>query len=83
MPEALYQRFVKEQIGERELDYALFILGKYESTYPNSFYLPLYKADIKLLQGDFMEAKKLYQSLKEKGLENDNLDRILKNLEDE
>lgn len=78
VPEYYYQKFTKEQIGERELDYALFILEKYKMHYPKSVYILSYYADIYLLKGEFEKAKSYYLQLKTLGVENENLDVILK-----
>jgi|GEM_PF-730223 len=82
IPEEYFQKFIKEQIGERELDYALFILGKYKDNYPQSIYVLQFFADINLLQGNFDEAKKYYLQLDKAGVESDELKAILKSLED-
>lgn len=82
IPEEYFQELVQEQIGERELDYALFILEKYAKSYPESPNLPLLYADIYLLQGHFEEARESYQRAKEKGIEDDRIEQILSRLED-
>lgn len=82
MPEEYFQKFVKEQIGERELDYALFILSKYERAYPNSIHLLVHYADTFLLKGDFQKAKEYYLKLKEAGVEHAAINRILQEIED-
>ena len=77
IPEEYYQKFVKEQIAERELDYALFILEKYQKDYPDSSNLISYYADVHLLKGNFEEAKAYYLKLKERGIENETIEKIL------
>ncbi|MGW9687021.1 alpha/beta hydrolase [Flagellimonas sp. 2504JD1-5] len=77
IPEEFYQKFVKEQIAERELDYALFILEKYQKDYVDSPSLLLYFADVFLLKGNFEEAKAYYLKLKELGIENQYIKNIL------
>jgi len=77
VPEEYYKKFVKEQLAERELDYALFILEKYQNNYSKSPYLLRYYADVYLLKGEFDNAKKYYLKLKERGIENEYVDTIL------
>jgi len=81
VPEHYYQQFTKEQIGERELDYALFILEKYKMHYPESIYPLSYHADIHLLKGEFEKAKSYYLQLKKLGIEDENLNLILKEID--
>ncbi len=80
VPEEYYQRFVKEQIGERELDYALYILGKYEEVYPNSKQLLLYYADTYLLKGELDKAKAYFSKLKLKGFDNEHINALINKL---
>ena len=77
IPEEYYQKFVKEQLAERELDYALFILEKYQKDYADSPQLLLYYADVHLLQGNFEDAKAYYLKLKELGIEQEYIEQIL------
>lgn len=81
VPEEYYQRFVKEQIAERELDYALFILAKYQKEYPGSLHLLSFYTDVYLLQGDFEKAKKYYLQLKSAGVEEERIEIILDRLQ--
>jgi len=80
IPEYYYQKFIKEQIGERELDYASFILGKYKTHYPKSIYPIAYQADIHLLKGEFEKAESYYLQLKELGIEDEYLKQLLKEM---
>ncbi len=82
VPEIQYQRFTQEQMAAKEWDYALFILGKYEKQYPESIELVSLKADLYLLMGDFKQAQSYYKILKDRGVENERLSRILKELKD-
>lgn len=77
IPEFYYQKFMKEQLAERELDYALFILKRYEAEYPNSPNLFMGYADTYLLKGDFKMARSYYEKLKQLGVEDESLDRLL------
>ena len=77
IPEEYYQKFVKEQIAERELDYALFILGKYQKDYSDSIDLISYYADVNLLKGNFEDAKAYYLKLKQLGVDNEHIENIL------
>lgn len=82
VPEVYYQQFVKEQIGERELDYALFILEKYKLHYPDSPKLIQLYGDTYLLKGDFKKAKEYYSKLKTLGFEHEAIDNILRQLDE-
>jgi predicted alpha/beta superfamily hydrolase len=81
VPEYYYQKFVKEQISELELDYAFFILGKYKERYPESHDMISLYADAFLLKGDFKNAKKYYVKLKELGINDERLNEMLNNLD--
>ena len=80
VPEFYFQKFVKEQIAERELDYALFILKKYEAVYPASPNLLIGYADTYLLKGDFKLARSYYEKVKQMGIEDESLNKLLKQL---
>ena len=82
VPEHFFQKFVHEQIGEREYDYALFILDKYQKSYPNSAHLLSQYATVHLLKGDFKKAKTFYSQLKHLGIEDESVDAILEQLSD-
>ncbi len=77
IPEEYYRKFVKEQIAERELDYALFILEKYKKDYAHSPSLVTYYGDVYLLKGDFKSAKVYYLKLKALGIDNEHIKNIL------
>jgi predicted alpha/beta superfamily hydrolase len=80
VPELAYQKFVQEQIGARDLDYALFILGRYQQSYPDSIELIQMLADVWLLKGDFVNAKKYYGQLLDLGVQNERVKQIMKYL---
>ena len=80
VPEHFYQKFVKEQIGEGEYDYALFILEKYRNSYPNSEDLTYHLANVYLLIGDFARAGEYFLKLKQAGIGDERIDRILQQL---
>lgn len=80
VPEFYYQKYVKEQLGEREIDYALFILDKYKEKYPNSPHMLLAYADAFLLKGDFESAKEFYEKIIDLDPENERLNDLLKSL---
>ena len=77
IPEYYYKKFTEEQIGARELEYALFILNKYEANYPDTIDLFRLYADVYLLKGDFKKAKSYYERLKKMGVESESLTAIL------
>lgn len=81
VPAYYYQKFVAEQIGLRELDYALFILKKYAEKYPEAIKMLQGYADVHLLMGNFSEAKKYYQQLVKLDVENEQYTKILRLIE--
>lgn len=80
VPEFYYQKYVKEQLGEREIDYALFILDKYKEKYPNSPHMLLAYADAYLLKGDFKSAREFYKKIIDLDPENERLNNLLESL---
>ena len=78
--EDYYYRFVREQIAERDLDYAFYILQRYNEQYPSSSQLYLCYADAHLLNGDLATAREYYVKLKATDPSNENLDRLIKAL---
>lgn len=80
VPEYYYQKFVQEQLAQRELDYAFFILHKYQAKYPNSSEMLFSMADAHLLNGNFEEAKKYYEKLKKLQPDNEQIDTLLKKI---
>ena len=80
VPEYAYQKFAQEQIGARDLNYALYILDKYQQAYPDSIEMVQMLADVWLLKGDFDKAKIHYQKLLDLGYEDDRMKEIMKHL---
>ncbi len=80
VPETFYHKFIKEQIGERELEYALYLLKRFGEDYPQSPYLLAYYGDVYLLQGNFEEARNYYEQIGELGLEQDHHKQLLDQL---
>ena len=80
VPEHSYQKFTQQQIGARDLDYALFILEKYQQQYPDSPELMLMFADVWLLKGDFTNAKRYYEKLVDLGIQDERVKQLLKRL---
>lgn len=63
VPEYYYQTFVRQQIMEKEFDYAEWILGKYRAKFPNSLDLLATLADFYLLSGQAIEARATLEKL--------------------
>ena len=80
VPENYYLQFAREQIAERELEYALYILNRYQEKYPNSVQLILAFVDTYLLQGDFSNAKIYLEQLEKMVPENNQLSQLLTEL---
>ncbi|MEM1357572.1 MAG: alpha/beta hydrolase-fold protein [Bacteroidota bacterium] len=82
VPEKYYYKFAREQIAEKELEYALFILDKYQKEYPNSSNLLSCYADLYLLKGEFENARNYYLRMKKRGVESEYLESVLKQLKE-
>ena len=80
VPETYYETFFREQLAQKEWDYAFFILDKYESVYPQSNRLLQSKGDIHLLMGEVEKAKTYYERLAEIDPSNEVAGAILENL---
>lgn len=63
MPEGQYQKFITRLLAERDLDYAFFLLEKYQSAFPRSNELLRCYGDAHLLKGEIGKAKLFYQKL--------------------
>ncbi|MDW3652823.1 MAG: alpha/beta hydrolase-fold protein [Bacteroidia bacterium] len=81
IPEQFYQTFTAEQISFRDYEYALYILSKYKAAYPLSLEMLAQYATVYLLKGEFEEAKKYYMQLKDQGVEDENLEKILQQID--
>ncbi|MEM9719950.1 MAG: alpha/beta hydrolase-fold protein [Bacteroidota bacterium] len=58
VPERYYLSFFREQLNEKEWDYAFYILERYKSIYPESLDLIQAYIDIHTLMGNLEEAEK-------------------------
>jgi tetratricopeptide (TPR) repeat protein len=58
-----------------------YILEKYNDNYPDSPYMLSQFASVYLLMGDFKKAKEYYSKLKQMGIDDENISRILNELE--
>jgi len=57
IPEYYYQKFAREQILEKEFDYAEWILNKYRTKFPDSTELLAILTDFYLLSGNAVKAR--------------------------
>lgn len=81
VPEYYYQKFYKQQLMEKEFDYTLYILGKYQESYARSIQMLLGYADTYLLMGDFDKAQEYYKKVLLSDPENSDAEAVLKSLE--
>lgn len=63
VPEEQYQKFITRLLAERDLDYAFFLLEKYQAVFPRSNELLRCYGDAHLLKGEIAKAKLYYQKL--------------------
>ena len=63
MPEEQYQKYIQRLLAERDLDYAFFLLEKYQVAFPDSAYLLRLYGDAHLLKGALKEARGYYEKL--------------------
>lgn len=77
VPEAYYQKFARQQMMEKEFDYAEWILGKYQVKFPNSMDLQATLADYHLLSGNAVEARVALEKLLQAKPEDEAAKRLL------
>ena len=58
VPERYYEQFFREQLNQREWDYAFYLLERYKKAYPDSKQLTQAFVDIHTLMGNHDEAEK-------------------------
>ena len=80
VPEEQFEKYITQLLAARDLDYAFFLLEKYQKTFPASPIMLRCYGDAHLLKGELAKAKGYYQRLLEMDPENVELEQLLQKL---